>query len=509
MGHGKKLTLGIDSRLKRFCLLAGVGSLLVTGGTFLIPSRVDARRPPDRAVELCPAGFVQPIQPPGTAKPQRNPETRAEPPTTVVAQESCATADCHGDTKQHEYLHGPLFVNACDACHSLKDPQTHDYGLVRPAAQLCVYCHEFDLSDDVMTHRPFQAGECMACHDPHGSSTPKILGAEHYSDMCLSCHEDLVGARNLVHGPAADGACNACHQPHAAPNRKLLEADGRDLCLRCHADVEIELETKRLVHDPVRGDCQLCHDPHATDTPSLLKNDPQSLCVGCHSEIEHTIETATTAHGAITTERSCLNCHSAHASDFPRLLKGEVMGLCFECHNKQIERADGSVIPNMKAIIETGTSLHGAIAAGSCVACHQIHGSGHQRLLVREYPNALYDQFKESEYALCFGCHDKALVISEQTTAATGFRNGSENLHFVHVKKGERGRTCRVCHDSHAAKRDNHIHETVPFGPGGWELPIRFERGDEGGRCASGCHESLAYSRDHPVEYPPEIKKKD
>ncbi len=427
------------------------------------------------------------------------------PPMMQAQFAGCMAVDCHPGVKEYSFLHGPMFVNACDTCHVLVEPKFHNYSLARETERLCVFCHEFDIAENSMVHKPFQSGICLPCHNPHGGSEPSLLKSEHYGDLCLSCHDDLVGARNLIHGPALAGACNACHEPHSAPNRKLLEADGRDMCLRCHVSLDIELETARVVHKPALNDCQLCHNPHATDNASLLIDEPVALCVRCHEDIHTTIDNATTSHGAILTERACLNCHSPHASDHPRLLKNNVDALCFECHNEEIELEDGTRLANIQAIIETGTSLHGPVASGNCVACHEIHGGDNSRLLVRAYSSKLYAPFDESQYALCFGCHDKSLVTDEHTTTVTKFRNGDMNLHFVHVNRDRKGRTCSVCHDSHAANRDQHLHDTVPFGPGGWELPIYFQRIGDGGSCASGCHQSLEYSRSNPVIYTPRL----
>ena len=452
-------------------------------------------------------GAIEPTPVPGPEPPVvprlRDMAADVEPPTTDVPRESCVTAECHPSAKDRRFVHGPLHVNACDSCHALTDPRTHTYEPARPEEQLCVFCHELDIPEDSMVHEPLETGECLPCHDPHGGSGPNLLRAVHYVDMCTSCHEDLIGARNHIHGPASAGACGACHEPHASKNRMLLTADGTEMCLRCHVTTGLEIEMMGVVHGPVQEDCQFCHDPHATEDVALLIDEPAVLCVSCHEDIGHTIETAATQHGAITTERACLSCHAAHASDHPRLLENDVMALCFECHNEEIEGEDGTRLVNMKAIIETGTSLHGAIAARNCVACHEIHGGGYRRLLVNEYPSALYYPFDESGYALCFSCHDKALVTQEQTSIVTAFRNGETNLHYVHVNRDRKGRTCRVCHDSHAADREQHIHDSIPFGPGGWKLPIRFERVDDGGRCAASCHANLVYSRSNPVDYPP------
>ncbi len=432
------------------------------------------------------------------------PVTKAPRPTTIPKDlAGCSTAECHSETKAFTRLHGPMYVNACDACHVVVDPKLHLFKLPMAENLLCTNCHELELDDDLMLHEPVVRGACMDCHSPHGGATEDLLRSEQYGAMCVRCHDELSGAHNLSHGPAIAGACNACHEPHASKGRKLLELDGTALCLQCHVSLEVEIETARVVHEPVLNDCQLCHNPHETRNPSLLISEPTALCVRCHEDIHETVDHAKNPHGAILTERACLNCHSPHASDHERLLRNDVEQLCFTCHDKVIERSDGSLIANMKALIESGKSLHGPVSKGNCVACHEIHGGDNSRLLVREYTETMYVPFDASRYALCFGCHDEALVNLKQTTKATDFRNGDLNLHYVHVHRDKKGRSCGICHDAHAADRQRHIYETVPFGPGGWKLPIFFRRVEGGGSCASGCHQSLSYRRDDPVIYTP------
>jgi hypothetical protein len=123
-------------------------------------------------------------------------------------------------------------------------------------------------------------------------------------------------------------------------------------------------------------------------------------------------------------------------------------------------------------------------------------------LLRNEYPSDLYYPFSETSYALCFSCHDRQLVLESQTAGSTGFRNGSQNLHFVHVSKDKKGRSCRVCHDAHAATHDKHIRDDVAFGTGGWKLPIRYESLPDGGKCGGACHAPFEYNRVTPIVYP-------
>ena len=424
----------------------------------------------------------------------------AEAPTTVTPRAGCVTAECHPGVKEADFLHGPVHVNACESCHTLTDPAEHAFKLSRSREEMCGFCHLVEAPEGEVVHAPYEEGECLSCHDPHGGRDSSLLRGRSYADSCDQCHAGATGAHAQVRGPLAVGACGACHEPHSAPYKGLLVLEGRELCLRCHVTTGLEMEFMHETHEPAEGDCRVCHDPHASDVVGLLLEEPRVLCLECHADIAQTIGRATTKHEAVTTDQSCLNCHSAHASDHEKLLRDEAAALCFKCHDKVIKLEDGRTLVNMKAIVENGTSLHGPVAQSNCTACHEIHGGGHERLLNNEYPSSLYYPYSENAYMLCFSCHDRQLVLVERDGAVTGFRNGSENLHFVHVNKDERGRSCRICHDSHAARRAHNIRESVPYGPAGWELPIGYTRTPTGGQCRSGCHPPYMYDRVNPVK---------
>lgn len=426
----------------------------------------------------------------------------APAPQIAVPRESCVTAECHPKVKDYPYLHGPLRVNGCDGCHELTDASTHTYRKLGEGASMCALCHIPEAIDAPYSHEPFTEGACLSCHNPHGGHGTRLLRGENYADACMTCHNDITGAKDDVHGPASVGACGACHEPHTSKLPKLLVAEGRDLCLKCHIRTGLEIESQPVVHQPVLGDCRVCHDPHATNHQAILVENAQKLCEDCHQDVASTEQNASVHHAAVTTNRACLNCHEAHAGSHADLLRKDVKELCFECHDKPVEMPDGSRLINMKALIETGKSLHGAITERGCAECHEIHGGGFRRLLTNEYPSDLYYPFSESAYSLCFSCHDRALVMLPKTDSATGFRNGTENLHYVHVSKDEKGRSCNLCHDAHAASSEKHIRDSVPYGPSGWLLPIKYTALPDGGSCASGCHQVLVYNRVDPVAYP-------
>jgi predicted CXXCH cytochrome family protein len=157
------------------------------------------------------------------------------------------------------------------------------------------------------------------------------------------------------------------------------------------------------------------------------------------------------------------------------------------------------VLPAFTKEIENKEFLHGPVAQKDCKGCHSSHGSEHFRLLIKEYPPEFYAPFSTEAYELCFSCHKESLALVEKTSELTDFRNGEMNLHYLHVNKPQRGRTCRSCHSTHASTQANHVRESVPYGM--WDLPIQFEKTETGGSCTPGCHVAYRYDRESPVDY--------
>ena len=445
------------------------------------------------------AASVAFAEPPASA-PSSTPALRgtASRPTKPVPRGGCVTADCHPDVKRHEMIHGPVNVNACDACHKEADASRHTFEMARPSQQLCTFCHQRP-PEETYVHKPVAEGQCTQCHNPHGGQDRFMLKGGAGAASCAQCHKDVTGGLANVHGPVAAGACTACHRPHSSAYPKLLTQPGRTLCLECHVSLKKRLDEVRTVHGPAAVDCSSCHLPHASSRKMMLKQDTSDLCLTCHSQIKDLIGKSTTKHDAVSTGEACRNCHDPHGSDYAALLTSNMVPLCLSCHDKAIKLPDGSKLMNMKEILASGKSLHGPVAKNDCVSCHQIHGGSNFRLLVKEYPPEFYAPFQEEHYALCFACHNRLLVHDEKTTSLTDFRNGDTNLHYLHVNKKTKGRTCRACHETHASNKAKHIRDSVPFGSGGWTLPISYEKRETGGKCSPGCHRPYAYDRANPV----------
>lgn len=94
-------------------------------------------------------------------------------------------------------------------------------------------------------------------------------------------------------------------------------------------------------------------------------------------------------------------------------------------------------------------------------------------------------------------CHSADAFRTPRTLSETQFRNGNLNLHFRHVNRSK-GRTCAACHTPHGGRQKKLVREE--FGFGSTVLPLRYDRTETGGTCATACHGPVTYDRCDPVE---------
>jgi predicted CXXCH cytochrome family protein len=422
----------------------------------------------------------------------------APKPTQMIARDSCVTAECHATVKDFKVLHGPVNVNACDACHKSVDPAKHTFELARNKTETCTFCHQIDTQNAAVVHKPVADGQCLSCHNPHGGANNKFFRGKSMRELCATCHKDPVGENKHLHGPVAAGACDSCHTSHTSQFPKLLPAKGRDLCFTCHSEMKAQMASAKFTHKAVEGDCGDCHDPHASNFPMQVKQEPVALCGKCHEKVAQVATTATHKHSVVMKDAACLNCHTAHGGDLAKLMRNEPVQVCMKCHATDQKDPSGRVIKNVAMIMDPKQVKHGPIRDGNCAGCHDTHGSNQSRLLIKPYPETFYQPFAQEKYDLCFTCHDKQLVLTEKTANLTGFRNGDVNLHFLHVNR-DKGRNCRSCHQTHASGNELHVRDSVPFGK--WEMPIKFVKVDTGGSCSPGCHKPYTYDRVKPLDY--------
>lgn len=151
------------------------------------------------------------------------------------------------------------------------------------------------------------------------------------------------------------------------------------------------------------SDCNKCHDEYKNNFDSLSTD---SGCLVCHKGLGENFKRHTKVDN-----KTCVNCHQQNSpsANFTSYSNTET-NLCFNCHTDKIG-------------LFSQDYIHGPVAGGSCIICHNPHGSKFDYLLV------------SPEQVLCFSCH---INLEEET----------EYKRIIHKPflKGQ----CGACHDPHS-----------------------------------------------------------
>ncbi|MFL5273441.1 MAG: cytochrome c3 family protein [Anaeromyxobacteraceae bacterium] len=302
-----------------------------------------------------------------------------------------------------------------------------------------------------------------------------------------------------VMAPYGAGDCGICHVNKDPKNPGPTKKPGSALCYACHDEFQ-EIMERQYKHPPSVASCTNCHNPHDSTEKKLLHEEQSAQCFDCHKNLKGVVENAMVKHGALTEGRKCANCHNPHGANIEKLLSALPFDQCIGCHSvDDMKDSKGVTLTNYKKALEENKVWHKPVAAKDCSACHKTHGGDNFRLLVSEYPSQFYTGYDLKKYALCYGCHNDKVVSAEQTKTLTNFRDGTRNLHYLHVNRLDRGRTCRACHDVHAAKQEHRMRDGVPYGREGWILKINFTKTPTGGTCAKTCHDVRTYVNKPPT----------
>lgn len=422
-------------------------------------------------------------------------------PEKIESGSSCLAEGCHKNLQSGKMVHYPLEEgdDSCELCHEAEGDR-HAFFYPAKGAELCYACHE-SVTEKKLLHFPLKDEDtpCTVCHNPHSSSNEKLLRYEKTNDLCLDCHDD-VAQGGLYHDAEKIDACTACHEPHSSDTDSHLRTKTPALCYSCHRDIKDRVGAEgAMIHGPVSMGCATCHDAHKKLAGKGLAKASPALCVDCHDDFESTVADMSARHHLLIEGKNCANCHDSHVSEFDHLLSNDTQTVCLSCHNEDVKSATGEIIKNLKDVLAEDVHRHGPGKSLDCAACHEPHAGKEFRFLRGQYPQKLYSPYSSKAYSLCFNCHDESLAAAD-TTEETGFRDGQRNLHYVHVNKQRKGRTCRACHSWHVSSNTQMLAESVPFGQ--WRIPVNFTASEDGGSCNSGCHRSQAYSRAPPASDP-------
>lgn len=120
---------------------------------------------------------------------------------------------------QQASTHRPYMEKRCDDCH---DKTTESGFVVKSKSELCFVCHS-DFIKGSFVHGPVAVGDCLACHDPHTSTLPSLLKVR-AADVCAVCHKEARQAVSLHEMTVTHGlVCVNCHSPHFGNVRFFLK----------------------------------------------------------------------------------------------------------------------------------------------------------------------------------------------------------------------------------------------------------------------------------------------
>lgn len=157
------------------------------------------------------------------------PEPGAErkPKRKVSSQYFTDTGELHV-TKLDSYFHKPFIENKCNSCHPKEQSQ---YMAEETFKKLCgSTCHEHEpfnrrLAGHKFLHGPVAVKDCLACHDAHESIQPHLI-LEAVPKLCYLCHDRDSVASDPAHRELKDDKCLGCHDPHGGGDRYFLKVGG-------------------------------------------------------------------------------------------------------------------------------------------------------------------------------------------------------------------------------------------------------------------------------------------
>ena len=382
--------------------------------------------------------------------------------------------------------------------------------------------------------------QCTSCHDPHDDSLGKFLRMDNTaSALCLNCH-DKTGWVTCSHKlstatwngippdpwphtgwlTVSDNACENCHRPHGAGGARWLlnQAAEEENCLPCHdgnvASTDIQSELAKVsihpvtvtlgAHDPAEDpltmprhvECTDCHNPHQVNPSAASAPAVNGRLAG----VPGVTSTGTAVAEASYQYEICFRCHGDTApgpAPISRQITEVNKRLQFDLSNPSYHPVEG---PGQNPDVPSLLPQYNTASVIYCTDCHANdagpgaggsgpagpHGSSWGYLLERRYETA--DNTPESSdfYALCYKCHDRNSILSDQS-----FKE--HNKHIVRENA-----PCSVCHDPHgiSSSQGNSVNNShlinfdlsVVSPVGMNSMPIFEDQGTFRGRCFLRCH---------------------
>lgn len=218
----------------------------------------------------------------------------------------------------------------------------------------------------------------------------------------------------------------------------------------------------------------------------MLRSDPATqLCLTCHADLG--FKDKKYVHGPVAAG-ACILCHDPHSSWYANLLTGAPRNACNACH------------AGVRESVQKSRHAHPPVAEGRCTLCHDPHASDQR------------GQLRGDGMTLCVDCHEpigRAIQSAAHVHGAVKQADGCVACHAGHSSELPRlarqaePASCLSCHDRPLAdasgRRLTNMAEFLKENPN-HHGPIRQ------GQC-SACHEPHASPRfrlliaDYPAEF--------
>lgn len=326
--------------------------------------------------------------------------------------------------------------------------------------------------------------QCTSCHDPHDDKNGKFLTVNNRRGaLCTTCHKNMMYWNQSSHSTSSaaitdqegsyhsvsESGCDNCHKVHKAggAERLMKFASEEQNCLRCHdgtiAQSDIATSLRKLsnhpvyattgLHDPAEPyvsvsrhvECEDCHNPHASNTSFGLPSGPLLGVRGI------TIN-GTEVESAKNEFEICFRCHgdgfNKPPAKTPRQIEQLNTRLEFSLANPSYHPVAGAGknqdVPSLLVPYNINSTI-------KCSDCHGddngsamggtgprgVHGSNYPSILQLRYETLDNTTESQSSYALCYKCHDRDSILSDESFS-------SHRLHIVDERT-----SCNTCHDPH------------------------------------------------------------
>lgn len=256
----------------------------------------------------------------------------------------------------------------------------------------------------------WSAADCETCHAT--ATGPAFTRTKHagLTQSCATCHVNV----------AEHMKAQTSGEPGPSPSLKKQAASAINAtCLTCHEN-GARASFAGSMHGRRNVACTSCHSVHAAKSKTAqLKTarDPET-CFSCHQSMR--AKSLRTSHHPLREGKvSCSSCHNAHDGVNDNMLrKASVNETCYQCHAEK----RGPFLYEHAPVRE------------NCVACHDPHGSNHERLLLAKQP------------FLCQRCHFSGHgITADNLSSLQGLPVAPTGTTVARSSRNtERG--CKQCH---------------------------------------------------------------